>query len=55
MVAKVWSICINKMSNARIKFIIQNASRIKNNKIGINSLDGMNCLDIGCGGDLSES
>ena len=39
------------MSNARIEFIIQNASRIINNNIGI-ILDGLNCLDIGCGGGI---
>ena len=43
---------LHKMSNARIEFIIQNASRIINNNIGINSLDGLNCLDIGCGGGI---
>ena len=44
---------LHKMSNARIEFITQNAIRIINkNKIGINVLDGINCLDIGCGGGI---
>ena len=47
---------LHKMSNARIKFITQNSSRIlKKNNIRVNLLDGLNCLDIGCGGGvLSE-
>ena len=44
---------LHKMSNARIEFIKQNSSRIfKKDKIGINCLDGLSCLDIGCGGGI---
>ena len=44
---------LHKMSNARIEFIKQNSSRIfKKNKLGINCLDGLSCLDIGCGGGI---
>ena len=44
---------LHKMSNARIEFIKQNSSRIfKKDKIGINRLDGLSCLDIGCGGGI---
>ena len=44
---------LHKMSNARIKFIIQNVSRILNkDKTDINLLDGINCIDIGCGGGI---
>ncbi len=44
---------LHKMSNARIEFIKQNATRIlKKNKIQVNLLDGLNCLDIGCGGGI---
>ena len=44
---------LHKMSNARIEFIKQNATRIfKKNNIGVNLLDGLNCLDIGCGGGI---
>ena len=44
---------LHKMSNARIEFITQNATRILNkNNIGVNLLDGLNCLDIGCGGGI---
>ena len=44
---------LHKMSNARIEFIIQNSTRIfKKNNIGVNLLDGLNCLDIGCGGGI---
>jgi len=44
---------LHKMSNARIEFIKQNAKRIlKKHKIGVNLLDGLNCLDIGCGGGI---
>lgn len=44
---------LHKMSNARIKFIIQNVSRIFNkDKTDINLLDGINCIDIGCGGGI---
>ena len=44
---------LHKMSNARIQFIKQNATRIfKKNKIGVNPLYGLNCLDVGCGGGI---
>ena len=44
---------LHKMSNARIEFITQNAIRIiKKENIGVNLLDGLNCLDIGCGGGI---
>ncbi len=44
---------LHKMSNARIEFITQNATRIfKKNSVGVNLLDGLNCLDIGCGGGI---
>ena len=44
---------LHKMSNARIEFIKQNATRIlKKTKIEANFLDGLNCLDIGCGGGI---
>ena len=44
---------LHKMSNVRIEFIKQNATRIlKKEKIGVNLLDGLNCLDIGCGGGI---
>ena len=44
---------LHKMSNARIKFIIQNVSRILNHdKTDVNLLDGINCIDIGCGGGI---
>ena len=44
---------LHKMSNARIEFIKQNTSRIINKKNkGFNLLDGVKCLDIGCGGGI---
>ena len=44
---------LHKMSNARIEFILQNANRIIiKNKTLTNLLDGINCLDIGCGGGI---
>ena len=44
---------LHKMSNARIEFIKQNATRILNKKnIYVNFLEGINCLDIGCGGGI---
>ncbi len=44
---------LHKMSNARIEFITHNANRIfKKENIGVNLLDGLNCLDIGCGGGI---
>ena len=44
---------LHKMSNARIEFITNNSVRIlKKDNIGVNLLDGLNCLDIGCGGGI---
>ena len=44
---------LHKMSNARIEFIKNNATRIINDeKPEINILDGLECLDIGCGGGI---
>ena len=44
---------LHKMSNTRIEFIKNNASRIINDeKTEINFLDGLECLDIGCGGGI---
>ena len=44
---------LHKMSNARIEFIKNNASRIINDeKTEIKFLDGLECLDIGCGGGI---
>ena len=44
---------LHKMSNARIEFIIRNVKRIidkKNSKKKL--LDGLTCLDVGCGGGI---
>ena len=44
---------LHKMSNARIEFIKNNASRIINHKkIESKFLDGLECLDVGCGGGI---
>ena len=44
---------LHKMSNARIEFIKNNANRIVNNeKSETKFLDGLECLDIGCGGGI---
>ena len=44
---------LHKMSNARIEFIKNNATRIINGeKTEMNFLDGLECLDIGCGGGI---
>ena len=44
---------LHKMSNVRIEFIKQNATRIfKKDKKNVNFLNGINCLDIGCGGGI---
>ena len=44
---------LHKMSNARIEFIKNNATRIINNeKTETKFLDGLECLDIGCGGGI---
>ena len=44
---------LHKMSNARIEFIKQNTTRIfKKSNTRVNFFDGLNCLDIGCGGGI---
>ena len=44
---------LHKMSNARVEFIRQNASRIiRKENLSVNFLDGVKCLDIGCGGGI---
>ena len=44
---------LHKMSNARIEFIKNNATRIVHNeKKETKFLDGLECLDIGCGGGI---
>ena len=44
---------LHKMSNARIEFIKNNANRIVNNeKTETKCVDGLECLDIGCGGGI---
>ena len=44
---------LHKMSNARMEFIRQNANRILNKeKKQMNLLDGIKCIDIGCGGGI---
>ena len=44
---------LHKMSNARLEFIRQNASRIiRKENLSVNFLDGVKCLDIGCGGGI---
>ncbi len=44
---------LHKMSNPRIEFIKNNASRIiRNNNIEGKLLNGLECLDIGCGGGI---
>ena len=44
---------LHKMSNARIEFIKNNASRIINSeKTETKFLDGLECLDVGCGGGI---
>ena len=44
---------LHKMSNARIEFIKQNATRVfKMDKIKVNILNDINCLDVGCGGGI---
>ena len=44
---------LHKMSNARIEFIKQNATRILDkDKIKVNLLKDLNCLDVGCGGGI---
>ena len=44
---------LHKMSNARIEFIIRNSRRIRSkNYSDVNVLNGLKCLDIGCGGGI---
>ena len=44
---------LHKMSDARIQFIRQNAIRIfDTHKKGFGFLNGIDCLDIGCGGGI---
>ena len=44
---------LHKMSNARIEFIKRNAKRIvSKNKTETKLLNGLNCLDVGCGGGI---
>ena len=44
---------LHKLSNARIEFIKQNAYRIiSRERTENNILDGLNCLDVGCGGGI---
>jgi len=44
---------LHKMSNARIEFIIRNSKRIiSKNYSDVNVLNGLRCLDIGCGGGI---
>ncbi len=44
---------LHKLSNARIEFIKNNASRIiSNKKSDAKFLEGIECIDIGCGGGI---
>jgi len=44
---------LHKMSNARIEFITRNSRRITSkNYSEVNVLNGLKCLDIGCGGGI---
>ena len=44
---------LHKLSNARIEFIKNNASRIiSHKKSEAKFLEGINCIDIGCGGGI---
>ena len=44
---------LHKMSNARIEFILKNSLRLTNKKASdIKPLNGLKCLDIGCGGGI---
>ena len=44
---------LHKMSNARIEFITRNSRRITSkNYSDVNELNGLKCLDIGCGGGI---
>ena len=44
---------LHKLSNARIEFIKNNASRIISHKnLEVKFLEGIECIDIGCGGGI---
>ena len=44
---------LHKMSNVRIEFILRNAKRLINKKqTDIKPLNGLTCLDVGCGGGI---
>ena len=44
---------LHKMSNARIEFILKSSLRIITKKVSdIKPLNGLKCLDIGCGGGI---
>ena len=44
---------LHKMSNARIEFITRNSRRIRSKHYSdVNILNGLKCLDIGCGGGI---
>ena len=44
---------LHKMSNARIEFVLKNSLRLTNKKASdIKPLNGLKCLDIGCGGGI---
>ena len=44
---------LHKMSNARIEFITRNSRRMTSkNYSDVNVLNGLKCLDIGCGGGI---
>ena len=44
---------LHKMSNARIEFITRNSRRITSKTYSdVNVLNGLKCLDIGCGGGI---
>ena len=44
---------LHKMSNARIEFITRNSRRITSKHYSdVNVLNGLKCLDIGCGGGI---
>ena len=44
---------LHKMSNARIEFITRNSRRIMSKKhADVNVLNGLKCLDVGCGGGI---
>ena len=44
---------LHKMANARIEFITRNSRRITSkNYSDVNVLNGLKCLDIGCGGGI---